>query len=610
MSPPPREDPPHRRARYWRVPRRRSRLWLAIAGWTLWGIIGLVVAVAAGAYITLDNTLDAAAPDTPEARAARAATRPALPGQPKNVLLIGSDARANEGDPGRSDTLILVRMDSRRGFISMLSFPRDLYVPIDGGPPDKINAAYSRGTDVAIRTVEQLTGQPVNYYVDINFTGFAKLVNELGGVYIDVDRRYYNPEGTGYAPIDLQPGYQRLNGNDALDYVRYRHTDSTYARDARQQTFLAELKRQTKDIGSIASLPRLKKLFGKDIQMDITNPRTFLSLLDLALVTPKEKVAKVKIQGTDDMTAAGASIQTASQATIDEAVAEWKDPSFESDTSPGARVLKPSQVDVTVLNGSGRVLAAEDVALALAGKGYRAQVGGNAESFDFTSSAVYYAPAYRDAAKKIQALLGPTASSAPLEPRQARGNRVVVVAGADFTGTLATPPKAEARPPASTIDTTSLVDGLRSAQRTSGFRVMVPMKVASGSRLRILRQYRMNAGSGKGAPSIKMVFETGYHKYWGIEMTTMKNPPIVEGETGSYDSGGRKYLTYYDGLNLQRLAFRKGNVTFWISNTLQNDLSAKTIEEIAKSMRPLNRAKLPKGRTDTPIDVEFEGSTP
>ena len=120
----------------------------------------------------------------------------------------------------------------------------------------------------------------------------------------------------------------------------------------------------------------------------------------------------------------------------------------------------------------------------------------------------------------------------------------------------------------------------------------------------------MNAGSGKGAPSIKMVFETGYHKYWGIEMTTMKNPPIVEGETGSYDSGGRKYLTYYDGLNLQRLAFRKGNVTFWISNTLQNDLSAKTIEEIAKSMRPVNRAKLPKGRTDTPIDVEFEGSTP
>ncbi len=608
---PPRNEPPHRKARYWRVPRPRSRLWLAIFGWTLWGLIGLVVAVAVGGYIALDDTLEAAAPNTPEARAARAATRPALPGEPKNILLIGSDVRADEGGPGRSDTLILVRMDSRRGFISMLSFPRDLYVPIDGGLPDKINAAYSRGTDVAIRTVEQLTGEPVNYYVDINFTGFAELVNELGGVYIDVDRRYYNPEGTGYAPIDLQPGYQRLNGNDALDYVRYRHTDSTYARDARQQMFLAELKRQTKDIGSIASLPRLKRLFGKDIQMDITNPRTFLSLLELALVTPKDKIAKVKIQGTDDMTSAGASIQTASEATIDAAVAEWKDPSFENDTSPGARARKPSEVDVTVLNGSGRVLAAEDVAEALSDKGYRARVGGNAESFDFTSSAVYYAPAYRDAAKKIQALLGPSASSAPLAARQARGNEVVVVAGTDFTGTLAIPPKAAERPAASTIDTTSLVDGVRRAQRALGFRMMVPMKVASGSRLRILRAYRINVGSGDGGPAaVKMVFETGYHKYWGITMTTMKNPPIVGGETGSYDSGGRKYLTYYDGLNLQRLAFRKGNVTFWVSNTLENDLSAKTIEEIAKSMRPVNRAKLPKGRTDTPIYVEFEGSTP
>ena len=185
-----------------------------------------------------------------------------------------------------------------------------------------------------------------------------------------------------------------------------------------------------------------------------------------------------------------------------------------------------------------------------------------------------------------------------------------MVAGSDFNGELQPPPPAVTRPPASTIDTTSLVAGMRSAQRTSGFRVMVPMKVASGSRLRILRQYRINAGSGKGPPAIKLVFEAGYHEYWGIEMTTMKNPPIVGGETGSYDSGGRKYLTYYDGLNLQRLAFRKGNVTFWISNTLQNDLSAKTIEEIAKSMRPLNRAKLLKGRTDTTIPVEYQGSTP
>ena len=140
---------------------------------------------------------------------------------------------------------------------------------------------------------------------------------------------------------------------------------------------------------------------------------------------------------------------------------------------------------------------------------------------------------------------------------------------------------------------------------------MAPLKVASDSSVRIVRPYRINTGSGdNGPPAIKIVFEHDYHEYWGIEMTSMKNPPIITGETGSFDSGGRKYLTFYDGKNLQRLAFRVGGVTYWISNTLNNDLSAKTMQEIAKSMRPLNRATLKKGRTDTAITVETEGSTP
>ena len=88
----------------------------------------------------------------------------------------------------------------------------------------------------------------------VDFTGFAKLVDEVGGVYLDIDRRYYNKNigtlATNFADIDLQPGYQRLDGTDALSHVRYRHTDSDYARIARQQQFLSELKRQTKDSGT------------------------------------------------------------------------------------------------------------------------------------------------------------------------------------------------------------------------------------------------------------------------------------------------------------------------------------------------------------------------
>jgi hypothetical protein len=266
------------------------------------------------------------------------------------------------------------------------------------------------------------------------------------------------------------------------------------------------------------------------------------------------------------------------------------------------------------MNGSGRVLAAEDLADALRERRYAARAAGNADAFDYDTSVVYYADGFREPARKIRGMLGASASTAPLDAGDANGNEVVVVAGDDWDGKLKPAPRPETRPPAATVDTTSLVDPLRRAQRALGLRVMVPMKVASGTSVRIVRAYRVNIGSGNnGPPAVKVVGQVyvgGAPRYWGITMTSAKNVSILEGQTGSYTTGGREYLTYYDGRNLQRLAFKVGDVTYWVSNTLENDLSAKTIEEIAKSMRPLNRAKLKKGRTDTEITVELEGSTP
>ncbi len=607
----PRKDrrPPHQGARYWRVPRRR-RLWVSMVGWSLWGILGLVVAISAGSYIYLDDTLEAAAPNTPEAKAARRATRAVLPGEPVNVLLIGSDTRPELGDPGRSDTLILVRMDNKRGFISMLSFPRDLLVSIPDVGSGKINSAYSHGAATTIKTVETLTGEPVNEYVIVDFTGFAKLVDQVGGVYLDVDRRYFNENvgtaATNYADIDLQPGFQRLNGTDALAYVRYRHTDSDYARIARQQQFLSELKRQTKDAGNLTNITSFRNIFDKNIEMSITNPRRFLSLLELALTTPDEKIARVRIQGSGNLIN-GAAVEEASSQEIRTKVAEWKNPEFE-EGQEAEKPIDPATVDVTVHNGSGRVLAAEDLADALRERRYNARAGGNADEFTYDGSVVYYADGFRGPARKIKGMLGSGASTAPLSEADANGNEVVVVAGRDWDGRLKPAPKPEVRPPADTVDTTSLVDPLRRAQRALGLKVMVPMKVATGSSVKIVRAYRVNGNSGP--PAVKLVLQAGYGKYWGIMMTSKKDVSILEGQTGSYTSGGREYLTYYDGRNLQRLAFTVGGVTYWVSNTLANDLSAKTIEEIAKSMRPLNRAKLKKGRTDTAITVELEGSTP
>ena len=388
--------------------------------------------------------------------------------------------------------------------------------------------------------------------------------------------------------------------------MRYRHTDSDYSRIARQQQFLSELKRQTKDAGNLTNITSFRGIFDKNVEMSITSPRRFLSLLELALTTPDEKIARIRIQGSGNIIN-GAAVEEASSQEIAAKVAEWKNPEFEEGEA-AEKPVDPATVEVSVLNGSGRVLAAEDLAEALIEKRYSASADGNADDFSYGSSVVYYADGFREPARKIRGLLGGSATTAPLDQADANGNEVVVVAGDDWRGRLKPAPKPEVRPPASTIDTTSLVDPLRRAQRALGLKVMVPMKVATGSSVRIVRAYRVNGNSGP--PAVKLVLQTGYGKYWGIMMTSKKNVSILEGQTGSYTSGGREYLTYYDGRNLQRLAFTVGGVTYWVSNTLANDLSAKTIEEIAKSMRPLNRAKLKKGRTDTEISVELEGSTP
>ena len=182
---------------------------------------------------------------------------PPEPGQPRTILVLGSDRRAKTSTDARifgqnekphSDTIVLIRLDSKRNRIAVLSLPRDLAVTIPGYADNtKINEAYDQGgPTLTLKTVQHLfrtaTGEKfkINGVVDVSFNGFQRAVNYIKGVYVDVDREYYNPEGTGYAAIDIKPGYQKLVGSDALAHVRFRHTDSDIFRSARQQDFLRQ----------------------------------------------------------------------------------------------------------------------------------------------------------------------------------------------------------------------------------------------------------------------------------------------------------------------------------------------------------------------------------
>lgn len=190
-------------------------------------------------------------------------------GGPKTFLILGSDKRygstnIDEREAGpHSDTILLVRFDPEQEQTSVLSVPRDLLVTIKmpGGEalyPEKINAAYTlgsalpghdEGANLAAETIKEvLPGLQLNGIIDVTFAGFIRVVDSLGCVYVNVDHRYFNenigtPE-TDYTSINLQPGYQKLCYENALNYVRYRHTDSDFVRVARQQDFLRDLREQ------------------------------------------------------------------------------------------------------------------------------------------------------------------------------------------------------------------------------------------------------------------------------------------------------------------------------------------------------------------------------
>ena len=218
---------------------------------------------------------------------------PEYSGGPETFLILGSDRR--EGSKNslersatpHSDTLLLVRFDPSQGQTSVMSIPRDLLVNITdshGGvwAGEKINAAYTIGSKtggakggivLAAETIvnevfPELKGK-LNGIIDVNFKGFIKVVDTLGCAYVNVDHHYYNANvgtaATDYTSINLQPGYQKLCYESALDYVRYRHEDSDFVRVARQQDFLRDLREQISPSNEIGQIGNVAKAVGHAI---------------------------------------------------------------------------------------------------------------------------------------------------------------------------------------------------------------------------------------------------------------------------------------------------------------------------------------------------------
>jgi len=187
-----------------------------------------------------------------------------------NLLVLGVDSREGE-KMARSDTILFVSADPEKQRVALLSIPRDTRVDIPGHGTDKINAATALGgPELAERTVTELIGQPIDYYMVTDFQGFERIVDILGGVTIDVEQDMRHRESDGYS-INLQKGVQRLDGKKALMYVRYRdYPMGDITRTEKQQKFLKALAQEMMQTKTIAKLPKLVPELRKCIQTNMS----------------------------------------------------------------------------------------------------------------------------------------------------------------------------------------------------------------------------------------------------------------------------------------------------------------------------------------------------
>jgi polyisoprenyl-teichoic acid--peptidoglycan teichoic acid transferase len=198
-------------------------------------------------------------------------------GAAQTLLLIGSDHRAGEPyKDANTDAMLLIRLDPAASRINVLSVPRDLEVRIPQGGASmtaKLNSVYSVGGPsllLRILKTQVFPGLEVNHVIDFDFQGFSNLIDALGCVYGDVDHRYINDTAqTDYSSIDLQAGYQQLCGTQALQFVRFRHTDSDLVREARQQALLRWLSDDVSVGDLLAKRDELFQILGHYAQTDV-----------------------------------------------------------------------------------------------------------------------------------------------------------------------------------------------------------------------------------------------------------------------------------------------------------------------------------------------------
>jgi LCP family protein required for cell wall assembly len=451
------------------------------------------------------------------------------PGKPETLLLIGSDHRY--GTPytaANTDTMMLVRIDDSSQTINVLSIPRDLKVELPGGGIGKLNSAYALGggPKALIKTLKTqvFPGLQVNHVIDVNFGGFEKLIDAIGCVNADADHRYYNVSQLGadnYSSIDVQPGYQKMCGAEALSFVRFRHTDSDIVRAARQQDFL----RWAKDGYSAGQLvndrDKLVKIFGKNSQSDhfLHTTDGILELFDLVVNAQKLAVKQVKFPYVYD-------------------------------------------------NGSCGGFSATGTLLPATCADYVVPISSAAEH-----------QAYRTFMAPTQPKAKPATTKHHKKAKLSTAGLIADAAGAHSQAAALTHPGFPVYVPKLRLSsaeyclaiTANCNDG---AEPSTAYTDSYPRQYKINGK-----------GGRYDAYRITVDVNSVEGQYYGIQGVNWLTPPILNNASGYRTINGKKLMLFYNGAHLSMVAWRTATSSYWISNSLTSTaLDNAQMLEIAASL--------------------------
>jgi len=396
-------------------------------------------------------------------------------GSVMNVLLVGSDSRdrltgdlaqqagKNEVSGQRSDTIMILHVDSKAQKAALLSIPRDLYVKIAGGTrSDRINSSFSSGgPKTLIQTIKDNLGIQVNHYMEVDFVGFRDIVNTVGGVSVYVPA----PARDTMSGLDIkEPGCIRFDGDVGLSWVRSRHyeyfesgkwrTDPTsdLGRIQRQQDFIRRMMRKAVSSGlsNPLTLNRLVGIGVKDVTIDSS-----MSTSDLVRVARRFKslnpdTVDMLTLPTTPVMIGGADVLKLNQV---EAKAYIDRLNGQSAPASGGGEIRPGDVRVRVLNGNGTEGAAAKAGNDLEGPGFNVADQGDADNFKYAHTKIRYATGQKAKAELLARYLQSGATIT--EDKTLRTVDLTVAVGADYSGVRAQPtPGAAPSVPATTATTT------------------------------------------------------------------------------------------------------------------------------------------------------------